>query len=48
MQAEFATDVVFRQQGEFQPLYDSIIRTAVQAIKGPRKNNFVFYKGVNV
>ena len=33
MQVEFATDVVFHQQAEFQPLYESIIRTAVHAIK---------------
>ena len=41
MQAEFATDVVFRQQGEFQPLYDSIIRTAVQAIKADNVATFL-------
>mgnify|MGYP001552540997 CR=1 FL=1 len=33
MQVEFATDVVFRLQDEFQPLYASIIRTAVHASK---------------
>jgi len=33
MQVEFATDVVFHQQAEFQPLYEAIIRTAVQAVK---------------
>ncbi len=33
MQVEFATDVIFHQQAEFQPLYESIIRTAVQTVK---------------
>ncbi len=29
MQVEYATDVVFRQQAVFQPLYQAIVRTAV-------------------
>lgn len=33
MLVEFATDVVFHQQAEFQPLYEAIIRTALQAVK---------------
>ena len=33
MQVEFATDVVFHRQAEFQPLYDAIVRTAVHAVK---------------
>ena len=33
MQVELATDVVFHQQAEFQPLYESIIRTAVHAVE---------------
>ena len=41
MQVEFATDVVFRQQAEFQPLYDSIIRTAVHAIKAENVATFL-------
>ena len=41
MQVEFATDVVFHQQGEFQPLYDSIIRTAVHAIKADHIATFL-------
>ena len=41
MQVEFATDVVFHQQGEFQPLYESIIRTAVQAIKADHVATFL-------
>ena len=33
MQVEFATDVIFHRQADFQPLYESIVRTAVQAVK---------------
>ena len=33
MQVEFATDVVFHRQAEFQPLYDAIVRTAVHAVQ---------------
>jgi len=41
MQVEFATDVVFHQQAEFQPLYESIIRTAVHAIKADNVATFL-------
>ncbi len=33
MQVEYATDVVFRRQTDFQPLYDAITHTAIHAIK---------------
>jgi hypothetical protein len=33
MQAEYATDVVFRRQAEFQPLCEPIVRSAVHIIK---------------
>lgn len=33
MQVEYATDVVFRRQATFQPLYENIVRTAVHAVK---------------
>ncbi len=33
MQVEYATDVVFLRQAEFQPLYEAIVRTAVHVIK---------------
>jgi hypothetical protein len=33
MQVEYATDVVFRRQADFQPLYDAITHTAIHAIK---------------
>jgi hypothetical protein len=41
MQVEFATDVIFRQQAEFQPIYESIIRTAVHAIKADNVATFL-------
>ena len=41
MQVEFATDVVFHQQAEFQPLYEALIRTAVQAIKADQVATFL-------
>jgi hypothetical protein len=33
MQVEFSTDVVFRHRDDFQPLYESLVTTAVHAIK---------------
>ncbi len=33
MQVEYATDVVFRRQADFQPLYEAIVRTAVHVIR---------------
>jgi hypothetical protein len=33
MQVEYATDVVFKRQKDFQPLYDEITRTAIHAVK---------------
>ena len=33
MQAEFATDVVFKYQSDLRPLYETIIRTAIHAVK---------------
>lgn len=41
MQVEYATDVVFHQQAEFQPLYQSIIRTAVHAVKADNVATFL-------
>jgi hypothetical protein len=41
MQVEFATDVVFHQQAEFQPLYEAIVRTAVQAVKADNVATFL-------
>lgn len=41
MQVEFASDVVFHQQAEFQPLYEALIRTAVQAVKADQVATFL-------
>jgi hypothetical protein len=41
MQVEFATDVVFHQQAQFQPLYEAIVRTAVHAIKADNVATFL-------
>lgn len=44
MQAEFATDVVFRRQAQFQPLYEAIVRTAVHVIKAEHVASFLGHK----
>ncbi len=41
MQVEYATDVVFDQQAVFQPLYQSVIRTAVHAVKADNIATFL-------
>jgi hypothetical protein len=41
MQVEYATDVVFRKQAAFQPLYEAIVRTAVQVIKAEHVATFL-------
>ena len=33
MQVEYATDIVFRKQEELRPLYETLVRTAVHAVK---------------
>lgn len=33
MQVEYATDIVFRRQSDLAPLYQSLVRTAVHAVK---------------
>ena len=44
MQVEYATDVVFRQQARFQPLYEAIVRTAVHVIKAEHVASFLCRK----
>jgi hypothetical protein len=44
MQVEYATDVVFRRQADFQPLYDAIVRTAVHVIKASDVAMFLGHK----
>jgi len=41
MQIEYATDVVFRRQAEFQPLYEAIVRTAVHVIRAEHVARFL-------
>jgi hypothetical protein len=41
MQVEYATDVVFRRQAEFQPLYEAIVRTAVHVLKAEHVATFL-------
>ena len=41
MQVEFATDVIFRRQADFQPLYQAIVRTAVHALKAEHVATFL-------
>jgi hypothetical protein len=44
MQVEYATDVVFRKQATFQPLYEAIVRTAVHVIKAEHVASFLGHK----
>jgi len=47
MQVEYATDVVFLRQAEFQPLYEAIVRTAVHTIKAEHVATFLGRKLTN-
>ena len=44
MQVEFATDVVFRNQTQFQPLYAAIVRTAVHIVQAEQVAMFLGHK----
>ena len=44
MQVEFTTDVVFRNQAQFQPLYAAIVRTAVHVVQAPQVAMFLGHK----
>ena len=44
MQVEFATDVVFRRQVQFQPLYAAIVRTAVHIVQAEHVAMFLGHK----
>ncbi|HHH31696.1 MAG TPA: hypothetical protein ENK57_25565 [Polyangiaceae bacterium] len=41
MQVEYATDIVFRRQRDLAPLYETITRTAVHAIKAEHVATFL-------
>ncbi len=47
MQAEYATDVVFYRQSDFQPLYQKIIREAVHTVKADQVASFLGRKLTN-
>ena len=41
MQAEYATDVLFHRQANFQPLYANIVRTAVHSVQADQVATFL-------
>jgi hypothetical protein len=41
MQVEMATDIVFKRQADLQPLYETITRTAVHAVKAAQVATFL-------
>jgi hypothetical protein len=41
MQVEYATDIVFRRQQELAPIYEALVRTAVQAVKAENVATFL-------
>lgn len=41
MQVEYALDIVFHRQAELAPIYDTLIRTAVHAVKAPDVATFL-------
>jgi hypothetical protein len=45
MQAEYATDIVFKRQSDLAPIYDELIRTAVHAVKA---DNIATFLGRNL
>lgn len=47
MQVEYATDVVFHRQRDFQPLYEKITRVAVLVLKAPHIATFLGRKLTN-
>lgn len=47
MQVEYATDVVFQRQADFQPLYQTIIREAVHTVKANQVATFLGRKLTN-
>lgn len=41
MQAEYATDIVFKRQSDLKPIYDELVRTAVHAVKADNIATFL-------
>jgi hypothetical protein len=44
MQAEYATDIVFKRQAVLGPLYETIVRTAVHSVKPENIASFLEQK----
>ncbi|MGH2411356.1 MAG: MarR family transcriptional regulator [Chloroflexota bacterium] len=44
MQVEYATDLIFRRQADLRPLYDSLVRTAIHAVKADQVATFLGHK----
>ena len=44
MQVEYATDVLFHRQADFQPLYDNVVRTAVHSVQADQVVTFLGHK----
>jgi hypothetical protein len=40
-QVEYATDVVFRRQADLQPIYETLVRTAIHAVKPAQVGTFL-------
>jgi hypothetical protein len=41
MQAEYATDIVFHRQSDLAPIYETLIRTAIHAVKAAQVATFL-------
>ena len=41
MQVEYATDIMFRKQSDLRPLYETLVRTAVHAVKADNVATFL-------
>ena len=44
MQVEYATDLIFHRQADLHPLYDTLVRTAVHAVKADQVATFLGHK----
>jgi hypothetical protein len=45
MQAEYATDIIFKRQSDLGPIYDELVRTAIHAVKA---DNIATFLGRNL
>jgi len=41
MQLEYATDIIFRRQDDLRPIYDTLVRTAIHAVKADHIATFL-------